>query len=263
MKARIGSFLLGFALLTSTAGLASAAATGVLPGFNSANRLYEQGKYAEAASGYEKILESGAASPALYFNMGNACFKAGQLGRAVYAYRKAQALAPHDPDVQANLEFTRNQVQGPTWRASRWEEWLGTLTLNEWAWLASVALWVTFLLMTVRQFKPVKKRTLRNTALATGCATILFGALFGCAFAHHRDVKTAVVVKPKVLVHTGPFAESQDSFTAHDGAELRILDRKDDWLQVSDGTRRIGWLKQSDVLLPDSSNVASREKPVS
>ena len=33
----------------------------------------------------------------------------------------------------------------------------------------------------------------------------------------------------------------------HDGAELRVLDRKDDWLQVSDGARRIGWVKRSEV----------------
>jgi Flp pilus assembly protein TadD len=68
----------------------------------------------EAAAAYEQILTNGAVSPALYFNLGNAHFKAGQLGRAIAAYRQAERLTPRDPDVRANLQFARNRVQGPT-----------------------------------------------------------------------------------------------------------------------------------------------------
>jgi len=56
-------------------------------------------------------------------------------------------------------------------------------------------------------------------------------------------------VEHDVTVHSGPFAESQNAFTARDGAELEILDHKDDWLQVSDGTQRIGWLKREQVVV--------------
>ena len=37
---------------------------------------------------------------------------------------------------------------------------------------------------------------------------------------------------------------------AHDGAEMRVLDRHDDWVQVEDGSGKIGWFnkKQVDVL---------------
>ena len=40
-------------------------------------------------------------------------------------------------DVRANLQFARNQVQGPTRRPGRVEGWLGTLSLNEWMALAA------------------------------------------------------------------------------------------------------------------------------
>jgi hypothetical protein len=43
--------------------------------------------------------------------------------------------------------------------------------------------------------------------------------------------------------------ESQSAFTAHDGAELMVLGRDGDWLQVSGGSRQIGWLPQKDVAL--------------
>ena len=105
--------------------------------FDNANKLYEQGKFAEAAALYEKLLQSGHVADALYFNMGNAFFKGGQIGRAIAAYVQAQRIAPRDPDVRANLQFARNQVQGPTFLPERFSRWLGKLTLNEWTWLAA------------------------------------------------------------------------------------------------------------------------------
>ena len=54
--------------------------------FESANKLYEEGKYSEAATAYARLLQTGETSPALYFNLGNAFFKSGQIGRAIAAF---------------------------------------------------------------------------------------------------------------------------------------------------------------------------------
>ena len=82
--------------------------------FSAANQLYAKGKFADAAAAYEKILQTGAQSPALLFNAGNAEFKAGHLGKAIAAYRRAEQLSPRDAELRANLAFVRNQVQGAT-----------------------------------------------------------------------------------------------------------------------------------------------------
>jgi len=55
--------------------------------FNAANKLYAEGKFAEAATTYGKILQSGAVSPALYFNYGNAEFKSRNSNPAILAAR--------------------------------------------------------------------------------------------------------------------------------------------------------------------------------
>jgi uncharacterized protein YgiM (DUF1202 family) len=34
----------------------------------------------------------------------------------------------------------------------------------------------------------------------------------------------------------------------HDGTELTVLDQKGDWLEVSDGAKRTGWLVAKDVI---------------
>ena len=89
----------------------SAMAADIPTEFNAANKLYAEGKFAEAADAYKKTLQSGAAAPALYFNYGNAEFKSGNFGRAIAAYRQAAQLTPRDAEVRANLEFARTRCK--------------------------------------------------------------------------------------------------------------------------------------------------------
>jgi tetratricopeptide (TPR) repeat protein len=82
-------------------------AAGIAADFSAANKLYAEGKFTASAAAYEKILQSDAVSPALWFNDGNAEFKSGHIGEAIVAYRRAELLAPRDADVRANLDFVR------------------------------------------------------------------------------------------------------------------------------------------------------------
>lgn len=238
-------------LLVATLGggyfVGTASAADALNKFETGNKLYEERKFAEAAAAYQGIVDSGQASPALYFNLGNALFKSGQNGRAILAYHRAAQLIPRDPDVRANLQFARNQVEGPTLRPTRWQRALGTLSLNEWAALSVAGLWLTCALLAAAQLGPALKSALRNVTATTGGATLLLSACLFFSLTNSGSANIAVVTAREVTVRNGPLEESHEAFSAHDGAELQVLDQKDDWLQVSDGTRRIGWVKRSEV----------------
>jgi len=215
--------------------------------FNQANQLYAQGKFAAAAGAYEQILQSGAVSPALWFNYGNAEFRCGQLGRAIAAYQQARLLAPRDAEVRANLNFVRSQVSGSTWRESRWEAWLGSVSLNEWAVLTALALWVTFILLGIGQIRPALAGRLRGLTRLFGVLTILSAACLGLQTAKHFSESVAVVVSPEVAARSGPFDDAQNVFAVHDGTELAVTDRRNGWLQVTDGAGKIGWLNEKQV----------------
>jgi tetratricopeptide (TPR) repeat protein len=217
--------------------------------FSAANRLYAEGKFSDAAAAYEKILETGAQSTALLFNDANAEFKAGNLGRAIASYRRAAQLSPQDPEIRANLAFVRNQVQGVTRHESRWQGWLGQLSLNEWTLMAALTFWVTFLLLAAGRLRPALAVRLKNTTWAFAGLTIFFGAVLVVQAAGHFSQPTAVVLTDGAGARSGPFDEAQSAFTLRDGAELPVLDRHEGWVQVDAGVGKTGWLPVKQLAL--------------
>ena len=217
--------------------------------FEAANKLYYENKFSEAAAAYEKLCVPGAASPVIYFNLGNAWFKAGEIGRALAAYRRAEQLVPRDPDIRANLQFARNQTQGPSFLPNRWELALGRLTLNEWTVLASATVWFWFLLLAVLQWRPSWQGSLKKLLLGLGVVAVILCACVAVALYEKRAGSIAVVIARDAVVRHGPLDESQNAFTVHDGAELRVLDRKEGWLLVTTDPRRTGWIRRDQVLL--------------
>jgi len=215
--------------------------------FAAANALYAQGKFTDAAATYERILQTGGQSPALLFNCGNAEFKAGHLGRAISAYRRAGQLTPRDAELRANLAFVRTQVQGATVRESRWRAWLASLTLNEGAVLTAVIFWVLFALLAARQLRPALIRRLRGATRMAAALTILSAAALGLQAAGHFYSAVAVVTAGEATGRTGPLDDAQTAFTARDGIELRVLDQHGDWVQAADGGGRIGWFSTRQV----------------
>lgn len=217
--------------------------------FESANKLYEQGKFREAADTYSKLISSGATSPALFFNLGNAHFKAGQIGEAIVAYRQAERLKPRDADVKANLQFARERVSGPTLKPARWQQFTRSLTTNEWTLLALLPVWTWFTLLIARQLKPSLKPALRTATFTVGAAALLACATLACVLHLRFNERLVVVTERNAIARFGPLPESQSAFTASDGAELRWLDSQNGWVQVSDDDKTFGWLKTNSVVV--------------
>ncbi len=210
--------------------------------FETANKLFEQGKFAEAAGAYERLLTN-APTAALHFNLGNARFKSGQPGRAIFQYHQALRLAPRDPDARANLLFARRSL-GATVDEPLGRHLLRKHTEGEWAWLAGAGLGAWFLLLALGEAWPGKRATFGWLTKTAGGGAVVFTCLLGAAHWERSATRLAVVVVPEAPVRPGPLAESKAAFSLRDGTEVEVLDVKDDWRQVRDSGQRTGWVKQ-------------------
>ena len=75
-----------------------------------ANERYARGEYAASAQQYEALIYRGYEDPVIYYNLGNTYSRRGDLGRAILSYLRAEALAPRDPDIRANLDRARRRT---------------------------------------------------------------------------------------------------------------------------------------------------------
>jgi tetratricopeptide (TPR) repeat protein len=236
-------------VLLLLAGAARAQAQTNSDPFLQGNKFYEEGKYSQAAALYEELLRAGHVSPAIYFNAGNAWFKDGQVGRAIYDYRRAEQLAPRDPDIRANLGIARAQAgtSSAALPGSRWTRWVGRVTLNEWACAASAVLALFFFVLTARQISPAFGKSSGGLGGVLAAASLWLLICLGLSINQQWLEKSSIVIVPEAVVRWGPDDESKSAFTAHDGAEMLVLGRDGDWVQVSDAGRHIGWLQQKNV----------------
>ncbi|HRZ47357.1 MAG TPA: BatD family protein [Candidatus Paceibacterota bacterium] len=228
----------------------AARAAGADESFDAANRSYAQGQFAEAIQGYEEIRRGGLASPALLFNLGNACLKADQVGKAIACYRLGLRIAPRDRDMRANLKLARARIgTAAVPGESRWQAWLGWFTLDEWTVAASVLFWSWLVVAAAGLWNPVRPARWRRATWTLAGATLALA--IGLALAAHRHFRSvaAVVVIEDAPARYGPLEEARIHFHLRDGSEVRILDRQNDWLQARDAAGRIGWLKGSQLWL--------------
>ena len=77
--------------------------------FDEANATYAEGRYGEAAAMYQSLLDE-QPDAQVYYNLGNAYFKQGELAQSILAYERALRLNPNDKDAKYNLAFAQSRI---------------------------------------------------------------------------------------------------------------------------------------------------------
>jgi len=204
-----------------------------------ANQLYVAGHYAEAAQIYEEQIARGAQDSILFYNLGNAYFQQGDLGRAVLNLERAAQLNPRDGDIQANLELVRAQttelfVDEAAGPLASMANVTGRLTENETAVLV-LGFWflLVFLLIARRQMGSDKARRGLLYAAVLMLALLLINgvSLAGRTFLEQTQ-PSGVVVSPTVAVSSGPGTEFVTGFSLSGGTEVNLVEQQGNWVRL-------------------------------
>lgn len=216
-----------------------------------ANVLAANGRTAEAIRAYENLVGQGMDDPALYFNLGNAYYQNGELGRAILNYRRAEQLAPRDADIQHNLALAQAQAtdqlpQTPDTIVTIFlADTAGWLTLNETA-VLTLLLWTVLCLalFVVRRLGHGRSRTLLKYSLLPLVLLFLLSAfVLGSRLHTANTVKEAVIVAQVADVYAGPGEQYGSDFQLHGGAEVALYQMRGDWAQIgAPGAALRGWV---------------------
>jgi len=234
--------LIGLVMLGILAGgiwLLSSGKTADVATVDAANQLYASGHYGEAARIYEQEIARGVQDSAIYFNLGNAYFEQGDMGRAVLNLQRAAELAPRDPDIQANLALARQQTtelfaaepSGPVAVLAKLTSWM---TLNEAAILV-LALWflLGFFILAYREVQGSRGRRLAQTsAMVVLILMLLAGVSLASRSFLQQTQPPGVVVTPSVAISDSPGTSNPSGYHLTGGTKVNVIDRVGDWVRL-------------------------------
>lgn len=211
--------------------------------YNEANAAYEKEDYAQAIELYEQAVKT-TKNSCLYYNLGNAYFKSGQIGKALLNYQRARFLKPRDQDINANIQFLRNYridkvltIENPIIKIIA--NLFHFLSFQEaWFWSA-LSFFVTMLLLTLAV---VFYRKILAYLAIIGAIIFLYSFISWQIWQGERSSVRAVIIVPEVTLRSGPGQDYKDIYIAHDGLEVRILESRGDYslVQFPGGG---GWLE--------------------
>src|SRR6266511_3958753 len=128
--------------------------------FAKANRDFAQGHFKEAISGYEALIRDRQWSANVFYDLGNAYFRAGDFGRAILNYERALALAQHHPEATANLQIARDEAHALELQQSWPERYLQFASVNQYCIAAAIAFWLAMFAIFVLIFGRRRSATL-------------------------------------------------------------------------------------------------------
>lgn len=224
-----------------------------------ANQLYDSGQYMQAGQAYQQLVDQGYADSALFYNLGNAYFKQGDYGRAILNYRRAERLAPRDPDVEANLALARAQSVDQLEEFASEDGFFsnlahltqGWLSLNELA-MITLGLWVGCAFLVIAFGGSKRGSGLREGlgyALVVSSLALTVGLVGLVSRLHLENTRPeAVVVAQEVDVTSGPGSQYVTEFTLHSGTEISLVETRGSWARLAlSGSDLQGWVPASAV----------------
>ena len=210
--------------------------------------------YRRAALRYERLLgEREIVNSKLYCNLANAYFQAGDIGRAILNYRKAEQLDPGDPNVRRNLAFARTNRPDKLDPAPGGQV-LETLLFWHFEWSKGTRVrlfagaWI--LMWAVLALRRSGQRWMpREMAAGMAAAALLLAGSMAYQSWHEAVSVAGVVVSPVTVARQGDGRSYEPAFLEplHAGTEFSVLEERPGWCRVELPDGRICWLDSSDV----------------
>ena len=210
--------------------------------FAKANRDFAQGHFKEAISGYEALIRDGQWTANVFYDLGNAYFRAGDFGRAILNYERALDLARHHPEATANLQIARDEAHALELQPSWPERYLQFATVNQYSVTAAVAFWVAAFCLAALIFTP--RRSAASISLLLVMLLVFAVAIFAI-WQVERGSKgnaLAIVTGKDVQARLATADTANAVLALPPGSEVKILSTRGDWTYVALPNNLRGWI---------------------
>jgi len=229
--------------------------------FDQGVSAYEGGAYPQAIESFEQLVAQGVEREEVFYNLGNAYYRNGQVAPAIASYERAWRLDPRVAVVRENLERAVGQTERAMSRPQppAWEQglffWHAGLRAEESVTVAGIAWTLAWIMLMVRAARPWPY--LRRAA---GVSFLVAAAFAASWWIKDHPPKLAVAAESRVPVRYGSRPEETIRFELYEGDRVQVEQIKNGWARVRTADGERGWTEVSHLLLvgpPYTSYAAS------
>ncbi|MBI4718947.1 MAG: SH3 domain-containing protein [Planctomycetes bacterium] len=205
--------------------------------------------FVSAAQRMEGLLSAGANSGALEYNIGNCYLQAGDIGRSVLHYRRAERLIPGDPLLLDNLSVAKSRCL-TTIQSSRGSRVLRSLFFWHFdtsargrAWAALAAYLTLWGCLAMRLWVP--RRAVAVVAVVAGLTATAAGGSLATERWLDRRMPRGVILAMDVTVYKGPGTSYQRQFEQplQPGVEFTLRAARGAWWNIELPDGKLGWVE--------------------
>jgi tetratricopeptide (TPR) repeat protein len=212
------------------------------PGFEKANQAYSDGRFQEAADGYQDLVKSGQWSANLFYDLGNARFRLGNFGEAILNYERALALDPHHPEAAANLALVRDEARALELKRNAIERYIQAGTSTQYSIAASIAFWVALfggarLLFLRRRSAALVSLIILSVLVSAGAGYALYSLETGS-----KGRGLAIVTSKNIEARLATADNASSVLALPPGSEITVLSQRGDWLYAALPNDLRGWI---------------------
>ncbi len=219
--------------------------------FIKGNEHYQDGDYEAAIAEYLKITELGFESWEVYYNLGNAYYKQGNIAHAILNFERALKASPKNEDLNFNLELANLSVVDrilvlPKFFLFRWIASAARLmNLGTLAIVTLISYLVVMTLVTARLFfHRGGLRGASSVVIVLGSIVLIaFSGLFAVAVYDNETKVEAVVMMDRVDVVSAPGDSGTEVFALHAGVKVQVQDQSGEWVKIRLSDGKLGWLR--------------------
>ena len=223
--------------------------------FDQGNQYYQQGEYEQAIETYQKILDEGFESGPLYFNLGNAYYKLGQLGPARLNYERASKFLKNDESLQENMQLLNlrlvDQIEPiPQFFLSQvWFRIIDFITIDALIWIVAGLLWLVLIVFSVRYYFRSRGRGDRlKIVFALIFVIFIFFTLISIQKIYNlENEQYGIIMNSSVTSRAEPKIGATEVFILHEGTKVKIERITGEWFEVRLADGKTGWLERTNL----------------
>jgi len=218
--------------------------------FKSGNSCYLKGNYRQSLKAYQQILDEGYHSAALYYNMGNASYKNGDIPSAILFYERGHRISPQDQDMIFNIRYVNEKTVDkmspePEFVLFRFcKALVFCCSYQTFAYLGVIFFTAGSVLLINYFFAGT---VFRKKVFFYGFELFIFIGLMMIAMGqlqtrYYQNSPQAIVFSSVISLKNLPLENSVNLETIHAGAKVTVLEIKKTWTRVELMTGTKGWM---------------------